>query len=203
MGAIRKHREATGVGMGRGAGSGRQALGRGVGLGVVVGADAAVALDRGGVALARLVGILAVLAQCAALAQVVPGLIELGFQLAETGVVLGAEPALALVAAEQRLLLLDELVDAAEDLLVVHGFVGYPGETASIRQLPLERGGVDGRENRRHATRDDWLPGIRQAGPGGLPRRTGSHPARGGRRRRGADAVCALGFRGAGAAGLD
>src|SRR4029077_15544494 len=86
--------------------------------GVVVG-DVAVALDGAGVAGTGLIGALAVLAQGTALAQVVPGLVELDFELLEAGVLLGAEAGLALVAMEQLLLLANELVDAAENLLVV------------------------------------------------------------------------------------
>src|SRR4029077_15742351 len=50
--------------------------------GVVVG-DVAVSLDGAGVAGTGLIGALAVLAQVTALAQVVPGLVELDFELLE------------------------------------------------------------------------------------------------------------------------
>jgi hypothetical protein len=83
--------------------------------------SALVALDRVRVAGGGLFWIEAVLAQGAALAKEVPGAVEASFDFLETGMLVVAEGlVLSLVTVEQTLLLLDQLVDATEDLLVIH-----------------------------------------------------------------------------------
>jgi hypothetical protein len=78
--------------------------------------DRALRADVGGV------GVLAGVAAGSALAEEVPALVELDFDLVEAGLLVVVE-AFAGGLAFEDVLLLDEGADAVEDLLVVHGLL--------------------------------------------------------------------------------
>ena len=81
-----------------------------------VGDSADVAFDRLHVARLRLIGVAAELAPCATLAQQIPALVELFFDALATIVSILRR----LVVAGERPLLVDEALDAAEDVVVGH-----------------------------------------------------------------------------------
>ena len=82
------------------------------------GASAQVVLHGPGVALGRVVGILAGVAQRAALAHEVPEAVELHAHLLEAGVLVGLQAALGAAALEELVLLGDEALDVVGDGLV-------------------------------------------------------------------------------------
>ena len=82
------------------------------------GASAQVVLHRPGVALGRVVGILACVAQRAPLTHEVPEAVELDAHLLETGVLLGLQATLGAPALEEPVLLGDEPLDVVGDGLI-------------------------------------------------------------------------------------
>jgi len=84
-----------------------------------------VALDHGGVARRGFVGILTELPPGPPLAQQVPALVEPDLQIGQPAGILVRQGATSRGVLPQLVLLLDEAVDALEDLGIVHGRSPY------------------------------------------------------------------------------